>query len=143
MSVGAAPADRARAGPSGIVAIAPAGAGRVRIAYLLLALDALALPVWVLWVVGFVGGNAPSVTLQDVDVPVPLALALGPLIVLSYLAVWLAAKLRGYRLALGVALAWVVAAGLALVAGATSPGLVAERLLIAALLYSGRAAFRS
>ncbi len=53
MSVGAAPADRARAGPSGIVAIAPAGAGRVRIAYLLLALDTLALPVWVLWVVGF------------------------------------------------------------------------------------------
>ena len=53
MSVWTTPADRAPAGLSGVTAIAPAGAIRVRIASLLLALDTLALPVWVLWVIGF------------------------------------------------------------------------------------------
>jgi hypothetical protein len=107
----------------------------------LLAVDGLIVPVWALWLGGWLGGGPGTVEVIGTVLPTWVCLLLGPLAILSVVAVVAlvrAPRERGFRVASTVAIAWIALFGIAWVTGAMPVAAFLGRVAVLAFLVQGR-----
>jgi hypothetical protein len=108
---------------------------------LLLAVDGLIVPVWAPWLGAWLGGGPVTAEVMGTILPTWVCLLLGPLAILSAVAVVALARApreRGFRVASAVAVAWIALIGIAWATGVMPVEAFIGRVVVLACLVQGR-----